>query len=166
MKRLYINISKLVDSDTTLEEIECSYFYHRENEGALSLLEVAEFAIYCRQCKDAFCVEACPKDALELTDEDLVKRYDMRCVGCETCILACPFGTIFPDVMNYIHDKCDLCLDKRKMNSEYIPKCVKTSPSGAIELKDIEENPEENIYHYGEHIAIDAHNWLKKEERI
>jgi Fe-S-cluster-containing dehydrogenase component len=167
MKKLFIDVEKLMGPETDIDEIECSYFYHRENQGAYSLLEVVEFAVYCRKCKIAFCVEACPRDALELTEQNIVKRYNMRCIGCKSCTLACPFGTIFPNIMNYIADKCDVCLDKRRLDPDYVPLCVRTSPEGAIELKDIEkEDPENDIFFYGDHIAIKSHHWLEKEEKI
>ena len=70
LKRLYIDIPALIDAETELEKIECEYMFHRNNQGPFSLLEVAEFAAYCRQCSDAFCVAACPKEALELTTPD------------------------------------------------------------------------------------------------
>ena len=167
MKKLFIDVEKLMGPETDIDEIKCSYFYHRENQGAYSLLEVVEFAVYCRKCKIAFCVEACPRDALELTEQNIVKRYNMRCIGCKSCTLACPFGTIFPNIMNYIADKCDVCLDKRKLDPDYVPLCVRSSPAGAIELKAIEkEDPENDIFFYGDHIAIKSHHWLEKEEKI
>ena len=167
MKKLYIDVSKLLEADTDVSDIECSYFYHRNNDGPLSLLEVVEFAVYCRKCTEAFCVEACPKDALELTDTGMVKRHNMRCVGCKTCILACPFGTIFPEVMNYLTSKCDYCLGKMEEDASFVPKCVDTSPAGTIELRELDkEVPEENIFFYGDHVAINSHHWLQKEKKV
>jgi len=93
MKRLFIDIPKLLASNGDPKNIECEYAYHRKNDGALSLLEVAEFISYCRQCKEAFCIDACPKEALERLDSGVVKRWNMRCVGCKSCALACPFGS-------------------------------------------------------------------------
>ncbi|HDN58883.1 MAG: 4Fe-4S ferredoxin [Candidatus Neomarinimicrobiota bacterium] len=166
MKKLLIDIPALIESGKSVEDIKCEYFYHRDNPGQFSLLEVAEFAVYCRQCKDAFCVLACPKEALEKMENGLVKRYNMRCVGCKSCILACPFGTIFPEVINYITAKCDYCLEQLKSNPDYVPLCVKTSPNGAFKMVDIEkEDPENNLFFYGEHLAIKSHSWRHKEDK-
>ena len=164
MKKLFIDVSALIESGVTAERIECEYMFHRQNEGQFSLLEIAEFAAYCRQCKDAFCVAACPKDALEHQEDGTIKRYNMRCVGCKSCILACPFGTIFPEVINYVTMKCDFCLNQLAENPDYEPACVKTAPSNTFVMKEIEkEAPEKHIYFSGKHLAIKSPSWLHKE---
>ncbi len=163
MKRLFIDIPRLLASNGAAKNIECEYAYHRKNDGALSLLEVAEFISYCRQCKEAFCIDACPKEALERLDSGLVKRWNMRCVGCKSCALACPFGTIFPEVLNYVTAKCDYCLNQLAENPDYEPACVKTAPGGSFQMADIEERPEQHIFYAGDHLAVKSPSWLQKE---
>jgi len=166
MKRLFIDIPALMESGVSVEDIQCEYFYHRRNAGQFSLLEIAQFAVYCRQCKDAFCVTACPKEALERLESGLIKRYNMRCVGCKSCILACPFGTIFPEVINYITAKCDFCLNQLEEDPDYVPLCVKTAPEGTFSMKEVDEDPEKHIYHYGDHLAIRSQHWRRKEDKL
>lgn len=167
MKKLLIDITKLIKDKKLLNKIDCEYLYHEEaNRGIFSLLEIAEFGVFCRQCKDAFCVDACTKDALERTETKLIKRYNMRCVGCKSCILACPFGTIFPEVINYITSKCDFCLNQLNENSDYIPVCVKTAEDDAVKIIDIEkENSDENLYFVGEQLVVKAPSWRNKEQK-
>lgn len=49
--------------------------------------------VQCRHCEDAPCAAACPvfaitqKDGVIYVDED-------QCIGCKTCVLACPFGAM------------------------------------------------------------------------
>ena len=167
MKKLMIDIPALIDSGYPVEKIECEYMFHRKNEGVFSLLEVAEFSTYCRECKDAFCISACPNDALEHQENGMIKRYNMRCVGCKSCVLACPFGTIFPEVMNYVSSKCDLCLNQLEEHSDYVPLCVKTAPENTFTMVDIEkDDPENMIFLCGEHLVVKNPSWLYKEERI
>ncbi len=167
MKRLFIDIPVILESGISAESIKCEYMFHRMNKGQFSLLEVAEFSAYCRQCKDAFCVDACPKEALEHQENGLVKRYNMRCVGCRSCILACPFGTIFPEVINYVTSKCDYCLNQLNANPDYQPSCVKTSPNNSFVMKHFEkEDTAQHIYFVGEHLAVKSPSWLHKEGRI
>jgi Fe-S-cluster-containing dehydrogenase component len=166
LKRLFIDIPALLASGVPADGIECEYMFHRNNPGTFSLLEVAEFAAYCRQCKDAFCVAACPKEALERQENGAIKRYNMRCVGCKSCVLACPFGTIFPEVINYVTAKCDLCLNQMEENPDYVPACVKTAPAGTFAMKEIEkEDPENHIYFSGDRLAIKSPSWRHKEKR-
>ncbi len=167
MKRLFIDIPALLNSGDAAEKIECEYLFHRTNRGPLTLLEVAEFAAYCRQCPESFCVLACPFEALERLDNGTIKRYNMRCVGCKSCALACPFGTIFPKVLNYITAQCDFCLQQLLQDPEYQPACVKTAPANTFVMKEIaEEDPKNNIWFSGMHLAIKSPNWRHKEGKV
>jgi Fe-S-cluster-containing dehydrogenase component len=166
LKRLFIDIPALLASGTSAEKIACEYFFHRVNPGAFALLEMAEFASYCRQCAEAFCVAACPKEALERQSEGTVKRYNMRCVGCKSCVLACPFGTLFPEVINYVTAKCDLCLAQLADNPDYVPLCARTAPRGTMVMKEVPaEDPARQIFLVGEHMAVHSPNWRRKEGR-
>jgi Fe-S-cluster-containing dehydrogenase component len=166
LKKLLVDVPALIESGVKADLIECEYLFHRNNKGTFSLLEVAQFAAYCRQCTDSFCIDACPKEALERQENGTIKRLNMRCVGCKSCILACPFGTIFPEVINYVSSKCDFCLNQLKDNPDYIPACAKTAPENTIIMKEIEEElPDEYIYFYGDHLAIKNPSWLRKEAR-
>lgn len=167
MKRLFIDIPVLYDQRDSLAQIACEYMFHRKNPGQFSLLEVAEFAVYCRQCQDAFCVQVCPKEALERTSSGMIKRANMRCVGCKSCTLACPFGTIFPEVMNYLTAKCDYCLRQLQDDPDYVPLCVRTAPANSLQMVEIEaDKPEEQIFLYGEHVAIKSPSWRHKEGKV
>lgn len=166
LKRLYIDIPALMESGIDAHEIKCEYMYHQKNNGAFSLLEVAEFSVYCRQCKEAFCIDACPKEALEHQENGMIKRYNMRCVGCKSCILACPFGTIFPEVINYVTSKCDFCLNQLEQNPDYKPACVQTAPLNTFMMKEVVEDPKLNIFFVGNHLAVRAPSWLNKEGRL
>jgi len=166
LKRLFIDIPALLAAGAPVREIECEYLFHRVNPGAFSLLEVAEFAAYCRQCKEAFCVIACPKEALERQENGAVKRYNMRCVGCKSCTLACPFGTIFTEVINYVTAKCDLCLNQLDADPDYVPLCAKTAPRGTFTMKDLAaEDPKNHVHFAGERLAVRSPSWRRKEGR-
>ncbi|MEA2103968.1 MAG: 4Fe-4S dicluster domain-containing protein [Candidatus Cloacimonadota bacterium] len=168
MKKLLIDLPKIIKDPQALEKIDCGYLYHEgANRGVFSLIELAEFGVYCRQCKDAFCVAACPKDALERTETNLIKRYNMRCVGCNSCALACPFGTIFPETINYLTAKCDYCLNQITEDPNYKPLCVLTAENDGIQIADLEEeNPAENLFFVGEHIAVRTKSWRAKENKL
>ncbi len=167
LKKLYIDIPALVDSGVSTDEIKCEYLFHRKNAGQLSVIEAAQFAAFCRQCKESFCVDACSKEALEHQNDGVIKRYNMRCVGCKSCILACPFGTIFPETINYVTTNCDYCLNQLEENPDYEPSCTSTAPSNTFKMVELEiEKPEEHIYFAGKHLAVKSPSWLHKEERI
>lgn len=117
-------------------EMACSY----ENTGTLnpSLSRIKVFSFEdqgrkvpytCTQCDEAWCMHACPVDAIGVSKETGAKIVDDdTCVGCKVCTISCPFGTI-----NYVADtgkvqKCDLCGGD--------PACVKACPTDAITFVD------------------------------
>ena len=52
-----------------------------------------------------------------------------RCIGCLSCVFACPFGATFVDPASGEVLKCDLC--------EGDPTCVKVCPTGALTYEEI-----------------------------
>ena len=171
MKRLYIDLD--ICSKCPECVITCSYFYHPQpfseafrgpqriaNMGITSLREYATFSLFCRQCEEAPCVTACYHDALEKQSDGVLKRYKMRCTSCKSCSIACPFGTILPDFIPYLDSHCDYCIGR--LDKE-LPACIKTCSYNAIEFKEIKEDPENNIYLIGEHLAVKSQKWIREE---
>jgi len=90
------------------------------------LHEEGRFVPYtCTQCADAWCVKACPVDAIVINLETGAKVVlENVCVGCKVCTIACPFGTINYSQATGKVIKCDLCGGD--------PECVKACPTEAI----------------------------------
>jgi len=90
------------------------------------------FAIQCRHCTDAPCVEACISGAMKKNEKTGVVTCDEeKCVGCWSCIMVCPYGVIKSNAtQNKVASKCDLCVD------EEIPVCVKNCPNEALRFGD------------------------------
>ena len=49
--------------------------------------------IQCRHCEDAPCLNTCPVKAISRIDNSVIVD-EVKCIGCKTCLLACPFGAI------------------------------------------------------------------------
>ncbi len=50
-------------------------------------------AITCRHCEDAPCVRSCPNDAIAQSGDSVQVRQE-KCIGCKSCMVACPFGVM------------------------------------------------------------------------
>jgi len=106
--------------------------FKRESPPPLPRIRVDErgvvsLSVRCQQCEDAPCVQACITGALERDPESrLVKVDEDRCIGCWTCLLACPLAAIKPDIEQKRALKCDLC------QGEEIPVCVANCPNEAL----------------------------------
>jgi len=140
-KKLIIDLKKCKQCDKC--EAVCSYKHHPENNGIDALLEQVRFSLICRKCEMAPCVNACPQEALEKVpleneDESVLKRYNMLCTGCGTCAMACPFGTIYSDLVPFVSSVCDLC--RERISSDQNPLCVETCPYDSLEYRQVEAN--------------------------
>jgi Fe-S-cluster-containing dehydrogenase component len=160
LKRVFIDLD-LLDSleDKGDLDIQCSYPYHGSNDGVTSLRELAAYAVICRQCQSANCIDACPKDALEKDEEGILRRYNMRCIGCKSCSVACPFGTIYPELIPFAVSRCDYCIDRLAPGE--LPLCVKTAPGEAIQYIEIEPDESKDIHKVGDHLMVKCKIWKR-----
>ena len=77
----------------------------------------------CRQCEDPACGNACPQKAI-ITNEQGIRVVDTdKCIGCGSCVEACPWHmpTVNPETGK--SSKCIAC-----------GACVAGCPSGALSL--------------------------------
>ena len=86
----------------------------------------------CMHCTDATCVKLCPAEARFYLDSGGVGTDTDKCVGCQACVAACPFGKPrYSEETNKVY-KCNLCADRVQNNLS--PACVKACPTGALKF--------------------------------
>jgi Fe-S-cluster-containing hydrogenase components 2 len=92
------------------------------------------FGLQCRHCDDPKCVKSCITGAMQQDPETgIVTNDETRCIGCWTCILACPYGVIKRDFKGRkVASKCDFCIE-----SGGEPACVKNCPNEALYVDEI-----------------------------
>ncbi len=135
--------------------IKCSYKHHPDNKGFDAVLEMVRFSLICRRCESAPCVTACPRGALEkvptgTNDDSVLRRANMLCTGCGTCALACPFGTVYDDLMPFSSSVCDVC--KGRLEPAEKPLCVRTCEDGSIDYA--EATPGGDLVEVAEDILV------------
>ncbi len=87
----------------------------------------------CHHCADPACLNGCPVLAYEKDPvTGIVQHLDDQCIGCQYCVLKCPY-----DVPKYnerlgIVRKCDLC-HGRLAHGE-APACAQACPTHAIRI--------------------------------
>lgn len=103
--------------------------------------------VVCHQCENAPCVASCPVQALNLSAHS-VTMEESRCIGCNSCVLACPFGAIgIETTAGHAAKiiKCDLCASQAQG-----PACINVCPTGALsrvnsqQLEEISEQRRKN----------------------
>lgn len=98
-------------------EMACSYEAEGVFNPSKSRIKVftfhdeGRFAPYtCTQCAEAWCLHACPVEAITINTATGAKEVnDDICVGCKVCTIACPFGTVNYNASTGKVIKCDLC---------------------------------------------------------
>ena len=160
-KKLFVDLDIC---STTCKEcvVDCSYFYHPDNNGIYPVRELITYQVVCRKCEDPHCVNSCPHNALEKQDDGTLKRYYLKCVECKSCSHACPYGTIYPELTPYLNSKCDLCLDRRDNRKEGTV-CVDSCPYSALAIKDIEADKENNLFEVDKNIVVHSTHWEREE---
>ena len=110
----------------------CEFEDPGQMEGSCEYLSIS-----CRHCADAPCVAGCPTGCLQKDLATGMTVYDRsKCIGCHSCAMACPYGApSFGTDGKMI--KCDGCIERWRHGLE--PACVRTCPTGAIALRDMDE---------------------------
>jgi Fe-S-cluster-containing dehydrogenase component len=87
--------------------------------------------VICMHCDAPTCAEVCPADAIKRTADGVVQTARKpRCIACNNCVLACPFGVPKMNTDIKLMMKCDLCYDRTSVGKK--PMCATVCPSQAL----------------------------------
>jgi Fe-S-cluster-containing dehydrogenase component/formate-dependent nitrite reductase membrane component NrfD len=92
----------------------------------------------CNHCDDAPCVAICPTRALFKRKDGIVDFDSSRCIGCKSCMQACPYDALYIDPNSHTAAKCNYCAHRTEVGIE--PACVVVCPERAIIAGDL-HNP-------------------------
>jgi formate dehydrogenase iron-sulfur subunit len=98
----------------------------------------------CHHCADPGCLNGCPVLAYEKDPvTGIVRHLDDQCIGCQYCILKCPY-----DVPKYndrlgIVRKCDMC--HQRLAEGEAPACVQACPTHAIKITKVSATPNSDL---------------------
>lgn len=114
---------------------------NRKSTAALSPLPPFQQHVTtaCHHCIDPACLNGCPVLTYEKDPvTGIVHHLDDQCIGCQYCVMKCPY-----DVPKYserlgIVRKCDLC--SARLAEREAPACVQACPNAAIQITVIDQN--------------------------
>ncbi len=102
--------------------------------------------VLCNHCNNPPCVRGCPTKA---TYKDpvtgIVRMESKKCIGCKTCMLACPYDARYFNEELHAIDKCDFCWEKRLSKGETQTGCSAACPTGARTFGDLSD-PNSIVY--------------------
>jgi len=91
----------------------------------------------CNHCDDAPCIEICPTVALFRRSDGIVDFDSERCIGCKSCMQACPYDALYIDPNTNTAAKCNFCAHRVEVGLE--PACVIVCPVQAIIAGDLDD---------------------------
>ena len=91
----------------------------------------------CNHCDTAPCVAICPTVALYRRPDGIVDFDGSRCIGCKSCMQACPYDALYIDPDTNTAAKCNYCAHRVEVGLE--PACVIVCPEQAIVAGDLDD---------------------------
>jgi len=87
----------------------------------------------CHHCVDPACLNGCPVLAYEKDPvTGIVRHLDDQCIGCQYCVLKCPYDVPKYNARLGIVRKCDMCSSRLAVGEA--PACVQACPNEAIRI--------------------------------
>lgn len=98
--------------------------------------------VNCMHCDNPACLEVCPTSSIEKRDDGIVVQHSETCIGCQSCIAACPYEGVrtlneaeiayntesplgVPEAQEHLPntvEKCNLCY--KRIDAGELPYCV------------------------------------------
>src|SRR5260370_13235764 len=91
----------------------------------------------CNHCDEAPCVTICPTNALYRRSDGIIDFDNQRCIGCKSCMQACPYDALYIDPNLNTAAKCNFCAHRVEAKLE--PACVIVFPTQANLARGLDE---------------------------
>ena len=92
----------------------------------------------CHHCVEPACADGCPVLAY---DKDpltgIVRHLDDQCIGCQYCVMKCPYDVPKYSPKKGIVRKCDMCTSRLAVGEA--PACVQACPHKAIKITTVKQ---------------------------
>lgn len=130
----------------------------KQEEGQYPSMRQLFLPVLCNHCENPPCVDACPTGASFKWDDGIVDIDPDKCVGCRSCMMACPYGNRYfnDNPQHYFEQgatpyetartarhqtdvmmKCNFCRDRVRSGGQ--PACVANCPTVARTFGDLDD---------------------------
>lgn len=102
--------------------------------------------VLCNHCNRPPCVRVCPTKATYKDKKTgIVMMNYKKCIGCKTCMAACPYNARYFHEERRAIDKCNFCFDTRLSKGEKLTACAAACPADVRIFGDLSD-PESRVY--------------------
>jgi molybdopterin-containing oxidoreductase family iron-sulfur binding subunit len=117
---------------------------------------IAFLPLACQHCAEPACLPVCPTGATYQREDGIVGIHSEDCIGCRSCIQACPYGVRVFNVREPVRptehalgssavtsgvrgtvEKCDFCMDR--IDAGALPICIESCPARARFVGDLND---------------------------
>ena len=132
-------VNNLPEPDLPFDDVSVFEHKRRTHEGARTIVNRYEVEghdgpifrkVQCNHCAEPGCLSSCFVNAYTKTDTGAVIYNPKVCVGCRTCMIACPFyipAYSYSSVLNPLIVKCTMCYETRLIHGKP-PGCLEICP--------------------------------------
>jgi tetrathionate reductase subunit B len=118
--------------------------------------------ILCNQCNNPPCVRTCPTRA---TFKDkingIVQMNNRKCIGCKSCMMACPYDARYYNEEKKAIDKCDFCFESRLSQGIKNVACSEACPADVRVFGDLSD-PSSRVFQLVHQLQKQV--WVLREE--
>ena len=108
--------------------------------GQFPDVEFYSIPVGCQHCENPACVEVCPTEASHKLADGTVQVDKEKCIGCQFCAMACPYGVRYLNEEERVVEKCTLCEQKTAQGD--LPECVRQCQGRARFFGDLDQGIE------------------------
>lgn len=114
----------------------------RRKVGVAASKFIREFLpVLCNQCNRPPCVRVCPTKATYKDKKNgIVMMNGSLCIGCKSCMAACPYNARYYNRETEAVDKCDFCYRQRLEKGEKTTACVEACPADVLVFGDLADH--------------------------
>lgn len=103
-------------------------------------VEMYYLPVGCQHCEEPECVHVCPTEASHIAEDGTVQIDKSKCIGCQFCAMACPYGVRYLNEEERVVEKCTLCAQITAQGG--LPQCVIQCGGRARFFGDLEQGIE------------------------
>jgi Fe-S-cluster-containing dehydrogenase component len=137
MKRIFLDATRCIGCRSCVAACRECDTHKGESMIYIDYIErrntVATSPTLCMHCEEplAPCAQVCPAQAILVSADGIVHQADeTRCIGCQNCVYACPFGVPKFQVAQRYMRKCNMCYDRTSQDKA--PMCATVCPTQAL----------------------------------
>lgn len=143
--------------------------YKRADYQKTNDVDMYYLCVQCQHCEHPKCVDVCPTGASMKMEDGTVQIDKSKCIGCQFCAMACPYGVRYLNEEERVVEKCTLCEQLTAQGG--LPQCVSQCGGRARFFGDLDKGIEtfeapRNAYQADREHADYSYNQLFTGNRI